>query len=51
MSDIVIGASIEATASVYTAGEKVLALHALIASDITDAAFRAQAKEILGPTP
>lgn len=51
MTGLSVGAAVEASAGVHTAGEKVLALHTLIDSEISDEDFRAQAREVLGPKP
>ncbi len=48
---IEIGADVEASAGVHTAGDKILALHRLVDSDISDEDFRARARELLGPKP
>lgn len=51
MTGLSVGANVEASAGVLTAGEKVLALHKLLDSDISDKDFRALAREVLGPKP
>ena len=49
MGDLEIGGFTEASADVITAGDKILALHALIGEDVDDAEFRARVTDIIGP--
>lgn len=48
---LIIGTSLEASADVSTAGDKILELHKLVDAQITDADFRAQTRKLLGPKP
>lgn len=48
---LIIGTSLEASAGLMTAGEKVLLLHKLISSDLDDAEFRRAVGKVLGPKP